>query len=70
MILQMVQRFPAYSLFYPVWHCSVSCGFLAKLFPETAALCTGKSLSDALDFASTKTHNMTTDCSLNYEFST
>ena len=32
--------------------------------------CTGKSFSEALILASTITHNMTKDCSLNYEFST
>ena len=34
------------------------------------SLYTGKSLSEALIFASTLTHNMTTDCSLNYKFNT
>ena len=35
---------------------------------KTVGLCTGNSLSEALIFAST--HNMTTDCSLNYKFNT
>ena len=44
--------------------------FKGGLIPECILISvTGKSLSEAPIFASTN-HNMTTDCSLNYEFST
>ena len=39
-------------------------------YPGILLIHTGKSLSEALILASTNPLNMTTDCSLNYEFRT